>query len=422
MSSPVRERARAEAPDVHAPPPRHPIFPHAEGVRGLAAIAVLIVHSWLFSGGFGGTLDTLPNRAAIRLDSMVVVFFLLSAFLLYRPMIAHRSGGPAAPPVSDFARRRFLRIYPPYWVALTGLALFPGLVGVFSGDWWAFYSLADYLDPHVDSPACADEGYNCGLLQSWSLTVEVSFYLMLPLFAALTGLLARNARRWLRAELIVLAAAGALTLALGAGPLNLRDEAWFQFSLLGHLDWLGLGMAMAALSVVYGRRERDVPRLLAMIGSRPGACWIAAFAVYVVTIFALPPVPFTVAPLTPAQFIGIHLAQCAIAGLVLAPVAFGNPNLGLPRRILATPWLAWVGLVSYGLYLYQVTIGIHLGFGGAHSGFATVLVGTVLLSVPLAAISFYFIERPLMRFRPRPLGELLRRRSLPASSRDGESR
>ena len=124
------------------PAARHRLFPLADGVRGIAAISIVVVHVWLFTGGFGGFGDNLGNRAVVRLDGMVSIFFVLSAFLLYRPMIAHRNGGPAAPRTGDYARRRFLRIYPAYWLALTVLAIFPGLFGVFSSHWPAFYSLA----------------------------------------------------------------------------------------------------------------------------------------------------------------------------------------------------------------------------------------------------------------------------------------
>ena len=55
--------------------------------------------------------------------------------------------------------------------------------------------------------------------------------------------------------------------------------------------------------------------------------------------------------------------------------------------------------MSYGLYLWQVTIAADLGFGGAKEGFLVVLLGTVLFALPLAAASYYFLERPLMRWR-----------------------
>jgi peptidoglycan/LPS O-acetylase OafA/YrhL len=384
-------------------PPRHPRFPLSDGVRGVAAIAVVIVHSWLFAGRFGNGTG-LENRLVVRLDSMVAIFFLLSAFLLYRPMVAYRGGGPAAPRVRDFARRRFLRIYPAYWVALTCLAIVPGLTGVFSDKWWVFYSLTEYLHPVTSSAVCEGQGYRCGLLQSWTLTVEMTFYVILPIFAALTARLARRTKRsWLRAELLLIALLAAGSLILDLLPLSLREQTWFAYSFAAHFDWLGLGLALAILSVAYGRREAALPRPLRVMAANPGMCWVGALILYLVTVVAFKPIPFTVADFTNQEFLAIHLLQCGIAALVVIPAVFGNPNVGIPRRILANRYLLWLGLVSYGFYLWQVTIGIDLGFGGANEGFLTVLIGTVIIALPLAAASYYLIERPLMRWKYKPL-------------------
>jgi peptidoglycan/LPS O-acetylase OafA/YrhL len=385
---------------VVAPPPRHPRFPLSEGVRGIAAIAVVIVHSWIFAGRFGDGTG-LANRLVVRLDSMVAIFFLLSAFLLYRPMIAHRAGGPAAPRTRSFARRRFLRIFPAYWMALTVLAIVPGLAGVFSDKWWTFYSLTEYLHPVTDTAVCGGQGFNCGLLQSWSLTVELTFYLLLPFFALLTARIARrrSVRSWMRAELILIALLAVASLTLALLPLGLREKPWFDYTFVAHFDWLGMGLALAVLSVVYGRREEALPRPLRIAASHPGLCWVGALALYFATVFAFRPVPFTVADFTNQEFLAIHLLQCGVAILLMLPVVFGNPNVGIPRRILSNRYLLWLGLISYGFYLWQVTIGIDLGFGGANEGFATVLIGTVLIAIPIAAASYYLIERPLMRWK-----------------------
>ena len=383
-----------------APPPRHPRFPLSDGVRGIAAVAVVVVHSWLFAGRFGDGSGLL-NHFVVRLDSMVAIFFLLSAFLLYRPMIAHRAGGPEPPRARDFARRRFLRIFPAYWVALTVLAIVPGLTGVFSEKWWTFYSLTEYLHPVTDTAVCEGEGFRCGLLQAWTLTVELTFYAILPLYALLTARLARRfaGNRWLGVELALIAVLAIASVALSVVPLPLRDQTWFVYSFAAHFDWLGLGLALAILSAVYGRREEALPRPLRLAASNPGMCWAGAIALYLVTVVAFKPVPFTVADFTDAEFLAIHVLQCGVAALIVLPVVFGNPNLGLPRRILANRYLLWLGLISYGFYLWQVTIGIDLGFGGAEEGFAGVLLGTVLIAIPLAAASYYLIERPLMRWK-----------------------
>ena len=59
-------------------------------IAHFAVGAVMICHVWLFTGAFGGFTGSLPNRLAVRLDGGVAIFFFLSGFLLYRPLIAHR--------------------------------------------------------------------------------------------------------------------------------------------------------------------------------------------------------------------------------------------------------------------------------------------------------------------------------------------
>lgn len=359
-----------------------------------------MVHSWIFAGRFGDGTG-LVNRLIVRLDSMVAIFFLLSAFLLYRPMIAHRAGGPPSPGVGAYAWRRLLRIYPAYWLALTVLAIYPGVSGVFSNEWWSFYSLSEYLHPVTSSSVCPGEGYRCGLLQSWTLTVEMTFYIMLPFFAALTAVIARklSVRSWMRAELALIALLGATSLILGLLPFGLREKSWFVYTFAAHFDWLGLGLALAVLSTVYGRRAEALPGPLRVVAENPGLSWLGALGLYLITAIAFQPVPFTVAQFTDSEFLWIHLLQCGVAFLLVFPVFFGNPNVGVPRRFLASRWLIWLGLISYGFYLWQVTIGIELGFGNAKGSFLPVLIGTVLLTLPLAAASYYFVERPLMRWK-----------------------
>lgn len=402
--------AGERVPDIVAPPPHHPRFPLSDGARAAAAFAVLVVHVWLFSGGFGGHFgDNVGNRMVVRLDGMVSVFFVLSAFLLYRPMIAHRNGGAKGPRIGTYARGRFLRIYPAYWVAITVLAVVPGLFGVFSSHWPAFYSLAVNLDPLYNSSVCpAGDSFACGLPQSWTLTTEVTFYLALPLYALLAAFLARRGRGWVGRELVLLAALAGLSVFLNMSPFSLREQPWFRFTLLGHFLWLALGLAFAVVSVGY--RERSaLPRPLRFLTERPAVCWLAALAIYGITVATLKPVPFIVAEDTSGQFLATHLAHAALATLILIPVLLGDPNRGLPRRALANPVIAWVGLVSYGLYLWHVTIAYYLGFGGADLSFPGLLLLTLVIALPLAALSYYLLERPLMKLKRRPLGSILAR-------------
>jgi peptidoglycan/LPS O-acetylase OafA/YrhL len=74
--------------------------------------------------------ESIPGRLLAHLNLGVTIFFLISGFLLYRPFIADRGGGAAAPGIGDYARRRFLRIYPAYSVVITVLTIVPGVTGV----------------------------------------------------------------------------------------------------------------------------------------------------------------------------------------------------------------------------------------------------------------------------------------------------
>jgi peptidoglycan/LPS O-acetylase OafA/YrhL len=106
----------------------------------------------------------------------------------------------------------------------------------------------------------------------------------------------------------------------------------------------------------------------------------------------------------------VHLAQAGVAFLVLVPVFFGNPNFGFPARFLGNRVMLWLGVLSYGLYLWSVTVTVDLGVGGAEEGFLTVLALTFVIVLPLAALTYYLLERPLMVLKYRSPREIFSRR------------
>jgi peptidoglycan/LPS O-acetylase OafA/YrhL len=99
----------------------------------------------------------------------------------------------------------------------------------------------------------------------------------------------------------------------------------------------------------------------------------------------------------------------AILVLLLLPVLFGDPNRGVASRFFGHPVMIWLGVISYGIVLWHVAVAVNLGFAGAEAGFVPVVIGTTLLTIPLAAASYYLIERPLMKFKYRPLRDALPR-------------
>ena len=107
---------------------------------------MLLTHTATFSGF---STNTWWGSLWHNLDLGFPVFFVISGFLLYRPFLAVAVVG--APPTNtwSYAWRRALRIIPAYWVALTVLAAYAHLHGVFTGDWWRYYFFLQIYSVHT---------------------------------------------------------------------------------------------------------------------------------------------------------------------------------------------------------------------------------------------------------------------------------
>jgi peptidoglycan/LPS O-acetylase OafA/YrhL len=383
-------RVAAGVSDAVAPPPGNPRFPLLDALRAVAVLSVLLFHaSGAQHGGISGDVLT-------RLDVGVAIFFVLSGFLIYRPFVNARMLG--APPVriGAFARRRALRILPAYWLALTLVALWPGLTGVFTADWWKFYGLLQIYDFDTTVE---------GLGVAWSLCIEVSFYAVLPLYAAATALTLRGRplRTQVRIELAALALLSVVSLAL---RYHLREDEPLSpalHTLPSFLFWFALGMGMAVLSVLASSGGAQ-PRLARAVERAPVMSWALAAVAFAVLAFGVSSLKTSGVGPAALGFVGgtedleLHVLYGLVAALLVLPAVFGASPRSVPGRVLAWAPLAWVGLISYALFLYQLPVVQRLDKAGLHelivlSGGAAVVAGAI------AAASYYGLERPLLRFK-----------------------
>jgi peptidoglycan/LPS O-acetylase OafA/YrhL len=80
---------------------------------------------------------------------------------------------------------------------------------------------------------------------------------------------------------------------------------------------------------------------------------------------------------------------------VVAPAVFGDPSVGLVRRILANRVLLFIGLISYSLFLYHLAVVIQVDRWNLPAGTPIAL----LLSIGVAAASYYIVERPAIKLK-----------------------
>ena len=133
------------------------------------------------------------------------MFFALSGFLLWRGHAAAARGLRPVPATGHYLRSRLIRIMPAYLVAVVViLTLLPDAKADLTV-WLANLTLTQIYVPLT---------LTAGLTQMWSLAVEVSFYLALPVIALLVR------RVPVKARIPVLAAAGVLSLGWALIPFD----------------------------------------------------------------------------------------------------------------------------------------------------------------------------------------------------------
>jgi peptidoglycan/LPS O-acetylase OafA/YrhL len=372
------------------------VFPGFDGLRAIAALLVLVVHA-----GFMSTL-TLQSRAlgpyVARAEIGVAVFFLISGFLLYRPFVARhlafadRGGGRDRTDAGGFWIRRFLRIVPLYWLVFV-ISL------VVISDKMIVQNIRGLLECLLFVQGYQQSWALQGLSQAWTLDIEVAFYLFVPFYAWVFG---RRVRSSPRAQLL-LELTGVALLYIAGTLIHWRmigtNHGWAD----GWSAWLpvwwdlfAMGMFLAVVSAWYGRQGRH-PFWSRLPGSGT-VCWLFAAVCYWAASkkIGLPVWPIYTA--TVRTDLGKHLFYGLFGFFLLLPAVFGPQRRGLVRRFLASRVMTFLGSISYGIYLWHQTVidvvmyRANLTIWGV--SFLALFVPVLLITVALAALTHYLVERP----------------------------
>ena len=347
-----------------------------DGLRAVAALSVVMYHSWLY------TLPhvTAAHRAALsdqvlhELRLGLVLFFVLSGFLLYQPWVRSALAGAPAPRLQDYLLRRAARILPAYYVAVAGaialvwsLAGTPGVRLPSAGALWTFLVFAQNFSDatllKLDPPL-------------WTLAVEVSFYLALPALGWLALRLRHSGRSGqLAVPLAFLLFGFAYNHAIDGGAAD-----WPTKVLPAMAQYFAIGMIAAVLA--HGREPgARMTRALFAGGALLvlGDAWWAADAATRGSHGAL-----------------LHVLRDAPAAAGFACIVAAAARTTRPPRLLSARPVAWTGNVSYGVYLWHVPL---LLFLRGHHVLPLSPIGALVvvtpLSVAVAAASWYGIERPV---------------------------
>jgi peptidoglycan/LPS O-acetylase OafA/YrhL len=341
-------------------------------VRALAVLAVIAFHEGAseLSGGFLG----------------VDVFFVLSGFLI-TDLLATQYDRAGRLNLRDFWSRRARRLLPALALMLIvvtaaatviepgqGASLRPALLAAvtYTSNWYQILHHVSYFATLglFTAPPPLDH--------LWSLAIEEQFYLIWPLLLWLI-ILRLNGRRARVTATLILAALSALAMALEYSP---GDPSLVYYGTDTHASALLIGAALALalpLATVMSLPIAQVRQLdAAGVVGLVLLAWAAGHfsgndrAVY----------PF-----------GLILAAVGAAGLVAAAA-----GTGVIAAMTSLPPLRWVGIRSYGIYLWHWPV---IALAGAITGPGPTSAWLWLIeagvSIALACASWEFVERPILR-------------------------
>ena len=364
-----------------ATPTRH--IQGLDGLRAVAATAVVAYHVQFLVESGQDPLSSAGAAGWVGVD----LFFAISGFILFLPFARAARDGRTVD-VRRFLGRRARRILPAYWfnlfvlVTLAAPAMLTtgrGLVTVLADATFT----ADYL-----GMASVNSVY-------WSLYCEVAFYLALPLMArAFVG------RRWVVGLPAAMAVGWAYRYLM---VTSVEAESYFRLIMQfpGVIDQFAFGMTAGAVWALVEDGRKRVPR------------WLTAALVVAGTLIAAGTVWTIQRRIGLAHYWSgdtrwgdamlVTLRPCLSLGFAL--VIFGvcfQPN-GL-RRVLELRPVRYVGLVSYGLYLWHLPVIRALADvvdvpGRSSLIYLSATAGVFMLSLAWAAASYHLIEVRYLRLR-----------------------
>ena len=353
-----------------------------DGLRGVAALIVVVHHSFLLFPRFADTyqssgqlpvsgsvlwwLTATPVKVFTAGGEAVLVFFVMSGIVLTLPVLARVNFDWVA-----YYPRRMVRLYLPVIAAVLFAAVLILLVPQPTGagfSWWVNdYSVNDLTVDRVVS--ATDVLFGDVIINNplWSLRWEVVYSLALPVFIGV-ALLAR--KRPLLGILVACVLAG-----LG-GFWGNQSFTYLPAFLIG-----------AIIAVAIDSIRTGADRLSAVRASTVLWALIAALGLVALVAYWLVRPSADTNPAVHGLTIGLRTLGATILVLV---AAFWAPAV----RLLTSRFVQWLGAISFSLYLVHVPIAlvaIHL-LGAANAKWA--VLATVVIAVPVAALFTRFVEKP----------------------------
>jgi peptidoglycan/LPS O-acetylase OafA/YrhL len=343
-----------------------------DGLRGVAVLTIFVAHLDVILPL--STLLVIPG-ATVSLDAFFVLSgFLITALLLKEQARRGRVG------IVPFYRRRILRLLPALYVVVLANSLFayashqwlhtevPSILSVLF--YFSNYRLASASSPL--NPTLAP-----GFQHMWSLSFEEQFYFVWP-WVTIAFLTIRTRLSTVAAVLL------SLIVVIAIHRFILYQDTGRWWSLLYRTDTRADSILWGALLAHIWIRSKEPKRGVRLAG------WVAAVFLLGCLVFSTEYGPFVFR----GGFVAVD-AACAVLLLAILDGRWGGRHLFELKPFVA------LGIVSYGFYLWHLPVFFAIRYFDPHWNDVIRVVVAVLVTLLLTMLSWYLLERPLMRWSKR---------------------
>lgn len=346
---------------------------HIPAFDGLRCLAILWVAVYHLNGSFSRKAppgELIPDEGILHTLLVhgrqgVPLFFALSGFFLCLPFARHYLQGKEGIDLKAYYIRRFIRIVPPYWIAVLVIAFVYFLMDRFSPGFLIPHAAASLGFVHTFT----FEEINALNAAFWALEVELQFYLVAPLMVYLYFLSGPATRRTI-----------ALMLMLLLPFIQKAFEQGISFTLLDFLQYFIAGFVIADM-YISGEGKRFRHGLIALV-----ALPVILFATYDASIIERIIYPFMI--------IGLYM------------VVLFNPFW---EKVFGQRSVVAIGGISYSIFLIHFPI---IGYVGTYTMplpmtgnyYFDFLIQCAIIGPVILILSFIFYlaaERPFMQMKPR---------------------
>lgn len=363
-----------------------------DSLRGLSTILIVVYHI-SFVSGYTVAHANSSGAYIDRLNIGVAIFFVLSGFLIFRPFAHSLIHGSPLPKTRNYYLKRAARILPGYWLALFVLAGLDALTIVnTSGFIRNVFIVHSFTEHNVFT----------GIRQAWTLAIEMSFYVVVPAFAYI---FVRQTKRRDGPVSVSSLLKALSVLFLSAYVFRLfihQTDFWFlktaHIWLPSHMDTLALGMGLAVL-VEAPTSSETLSKVRIFLANHTGAFVLSSVFVWFMSAninmaIGLNKSEFHI------ELLG-HFLYGMASVLLVAPFCVDSRSLLV--KAMSLRLFTWLGTISYGIYLWHMAF-LEGNFAEKYMPY-TENDGQVLLrflvvlpaSIAIASLSYYVIERPIMR-------------------------